>query len=46
MGSGGLGSIMSVLGGLGGRPNSQPASAGGGGLMGSGLGGLLGGLFK
>jgi uncharacterized tellurite resistance protein B-like protein len=46
MGSGGLGSIMSVLGGLGGRPNSQPASAGGGGLFGSGLGGLLGGLFK
>jgi len=45
MGSGGLGSIMSVLGGLGGRPNSQPASAGGGGLFGSGLGGLLGGLF-
>ena len=45
MGSSGLGSIMSVLGGLGGRPNSQPASAGGGGLMGSGLGGLLGGLF-
>ncbi len=41
MGSSGLGSIMSVLGGLGGRPNSQPASAGG-----SGLGGLLGGLFK
>jgi uncharacterized tellurite resistance protein B-like protein len=45
MGGSGLGSIMSVLGGLGGRPNSQPASAGGGGLMGSGLGGLLGGLF-
>ncbi|TDN36334.1 TerB family tellurite resistance protein [Hymenobacter sp. UV11] len=45
MGNSGLGSIMSVLGGLGGRPNSQPASAGGGGLMGSGLGGLLGGLF-
>jgi uncharacterized tellurite resistance protein B-like protein len=45
MGSSGLGSIMSVLGGLGGQPNSQPASAGGGGLMGSGLGGLLGGLF-
>ncbi len=45
MGSGGLGSIMSVLGGLGGQPNSQPASAGGGGIMGSGLGGLLGGLF-
>jgi len=46
MGSGGLGSIMSVLGGLGGRPNAQPASAGGGGIFGSGLGGLLGGLFK
>jgi uncharacterized tellurite resistance protein B-like protein len=45
MGNSGLGSIMSVLGGLGGRPNSQPASAGGGGIMGSGLGGLLGGLF-
>ena len=44
MGSSGLGSIMSVLGGLGGQPNSQPASAGGGGLGGS-LGGLLGGLF-
>ena len=44
LGSGGLGSIMSVLGGLGGQPNSQPASAGGGGLGGS-LGGLLGGLF-
>jgi len=40
LGGSGLGSIMSVLGGLGGRPNSQPASAGG-----SGLGGLLGGLF-
>ncbi|QKG58459.1 TerB family tellurite resistance protein [Hymenobacter sp. BRD128] len=45
MGGGGLGSIMSVLGGLGGRPNSQPASAGGGGLLGSGMGSLLGGLF-
>lgn len=45
MGSSGLGSIMSVLGGLGGQPRSQPASAGGGGIMGSGLGGLLGGLF-
>jgi uncharacterized tellurite resistance protein B-like protein len=45
LGGSGLGSIMSVLGGLGGRPNSQPASAGGGGIMGSGLGGLLGGLF-
>jgi uncharacterized tellurite resistance protein B-like protein len=45
MGGGGLGSIMSVLGGLGGRPNSQPASAGGGGILGSGMGSLLGGLF-
>ena len=44
MGSSGLGSIMSVLGGLGGQPNSQPRSAGGGGMSGS-LGGLLGGLF-
>lgn len=45
MGSSGLGSIMSVLGGLGGQSNSQPASAGGGGIMGSGMGSLLGGLF-
>jgi uncharacterized tellurite resistance protein B-like protein len=45
VGSGGLGSIMSVLGGLGGQPNSAPRSAGGGGLLGSGMGGLLGGLF-
>jgi uncharacterized tellurite resistance protein B-like protein len=45
MGGGGLGSIMSVLGGLGGQPNSQPASAGGGGILGSGMGSLLGGLF-
>ena len=45
MGNSGLGSIMSVLGGLGGQPNSQPRSAGGGGLMGGGLGGLLGGLL-
>jgi uncharacterized tellurite resistance protein B-like protein len=49
IGSGGLGSMMSILGGLGGRPNSQPASAGGsglGGLLGGGgLGGMLGGLF-
>jgi uncharacterized tellurite resistance protein B-like protein len=43
MGGGGLGSIMSVLGGLGGRPNAQPG--GGGGILGSGMGGLLGGLF-
>lgn len=43
LGSGGLGSIMSVLGGLGGRPNAQPG--GGGGILGSGMGGLLGGLF-
>lgn len=45
VGSGGLGSIMSVLGGLGGVAGSQPRSAGGGGLFGSGMGGLLGGLF-
>ncbi|WP_310397632.1 TerB family tellurite resistance protein [Hymenobacter sp.] len=48
IGSGGLGSMMSILGGLGGRPNSQPASAGGaglGGLLSGGMGGLLGGLF-
>ena len=49
IGSGGLGSMMSILGGLGGRPGSQPASAGGsglGGLLGGGgLGSLLGGLF-
>ncbi|MFD2785667.1 TerB family tellurite resistance protein [Hymenobacter rubripertinctus] len=47
-GSGGLGSIMSILGGLGGQPNSQPRSAGGGGLGGllsGGMGGLLGGLL-
>ncbi|MBO2013105.1 TerB family tellurite resistance protein [Hymenobacter negativus] len=48
IGSGGLGSMMSILGGLGGQPNSQPRSAGGGGLGGllnGGLGGMLGGLF-
>ena len=49
IGSGGLGSMMSILGGLGGRPNSQPASAGGAGLggllSGGGMGSLLGGLF-
>lgn len=45
MGGSGLGSIMSVLGGLGGRPNAQPAIAGGGGIFGSGMGSLLGGLF-
>ncbi|MDB5233617.1 MAG: hypothetical protein JWR44_610 [Hymenobacter sp.] len=50
IGSGGLGSMMSILGGLGGRPNSQPASMGGGGLGGllgggGGMGSLLGGLF-
>ncbi|WP_308239891.1 TerB family tellurite resistance protein [Hymenobacter sp. J193] len=48
-GSGGLGSLVSILGGLGGRPNSAPRSAGGGGLGGllggSGMGGLLGGLL-
>lgn len=51
IGGGGLGSMMSILGGLGGQPNSQPASMGGGGLGGllggggGGLGSLLGGLF-
>ncbi|GAA4347872.1 hypothetical protein GCM10023185_03220 [Hymenobacter saemangeumensis] len=48
IGRGGLGSMMSVLGGLGGRPGTQPRSAGGsglGGLMGGGMGSLLGGLF-
>lgn len=47
-GSGGLGSLMSILGGLGGQPNSQPRSNGGGGLgglMSGGMGGLLGGLL-
>ncbi|GGG44031.1 TerB family tellurite resistance protein [Hymenobacter glacieicola] len=48
VGSGGLGSLMSILGGLGGQPNMQPRSAGGGGLgglMNGGMGGLLGGLL-
>jgi uncharacterized tellurite resistance protein B-like protein len=50
VGSGGLGSLMSILGGLGGQPNSAPRSAGGGGLgslLGGsgGMGGLLGGLL-
>lgn len=48
VGSGGLGSLMSILGGLGGQPNMQPRSAGGGGLgglMGGGMGSLLGGLL-
>lgn len=50
VGSGGLGSLTSILGGLGGRPNSAPRSAGGGGLGsllggGGGMGGLLGGLL-
>ncbi|OGX82581.1 hypothetical protein BEN47_04150 [Hymenobacter lapidarius] len=50
IGSGGLGSMMSILGGLGGQPNSQPRQAGGGGLgslLGGGgsMGGLLGGLL-
>ena len=48
IGNGGLGSMMAILGGLGGQPNSQPASAGGsglGGLLKGGLGGMLGGLF-
>ena len=50
VGSGGLGSLMSILGGLGGQPNSAPRSAGGSGLgslLGGGgsMGGLLGGLL-
>ncbi len=50
IGNGGLGSMMSILGGLGGRPNTQPAHAGGGGLGsllggGGGMGSLLGGLL-
>lgn len=48
VGSGGLGSLMSILGGLGGQPGSQPRSAGGsglGGLLSGGMGGLLGGLL-
>lgn len=48
VGSGGLGSLMSILGGLGGRPGSQPRSSGGsglGGLLSGGMGGLLGGLL-
>lgn len=50
VGSGGLGSLMSILGGLGGQPGSAPRSAGGGGLGsllggGGGMGGLLGGLL-
>ncbi|RSK46561.1 TerB family tellurite resistance protein [Hymenobacter perfusus] len=48
VGGGGLGSLMSILGGLGGQPNSQPRSSGGGGLgglMNGGMGGLLGGLL-
>ena len=47
-GNGGLGSLMSILGGLGGQPNSQPRSSGGGGLGGllsGGMGGMLGGLL-
>ncbi|TGE26553.1 TerB family tellurite resistance protein [Hymenobacter metallicola] len=49
VGSGGLGSLTSILGGLGGVPGSAPRSAGGGGLGGllggGGMGSLLGGLF-
>jgi len=48
IGSGGLGSLMSILGGLGGQPGSAPRSAGGsglGGLMSGGMGSLLGGLL-
>ena len=47
-GSGGLGSLTSILGGLGGQPGSAPRSAGGsglGGLLSGGMGSLLGGLF-
>jgi hypothetical protein len=49
VGSGGLGSMMSMLGGLGGQPGTQPRSAGGsglGGLLGGGMGSLLGGLVR
>ncbi|GAA4379385.1 TerB family tellurite resistance protein [Hymenobacter koreensis] len=45
---GGLGTIMSVLGGLGGQPQMGARTAGGGGLgglMGGGLGSVLGGLL-
>ncbi|WP_262905421.1 TerB family tellurite resistance protein [Hymenobacter nitidus] len=50
VGGGGLGSLTSILGGLGGVPGSAPRSAGGGGLGsllggGGGMGSLLGGLF-
>ena len=48
IGGGGLGSIMSVLGGLGGVGGSQPRSAGGsglGGLLSGGMGGMLGSIF-
>ena len=47
-GSGGLGSLTSILGGLGGQPGSAPRSAGGsglGGLLSGGMGSLLGGLL-
>lgn len=47
-GGGGLGSLMSILGGLGQQPGSAPRSAGGaglGGLLNGGMGSLLGGLL-
>ncbi|MBW3130455.1 TerB family tellurite resistance protein [Hymenobacter profundi] len=48
-GNGGLGSLISILGGLGQQPNSAPRSAGGGGLgslMGGSMGNVLGGLLN
>lgn len=45
IGSGGLGSIMSVLGGLGGQVTPGSPSGGLGGLLSGGMGSLLGGLF-
>ena len=48
-GSGGLGSLISILGGLGQQPNSAPRSAGGGGLgslLGGNMGQVLGGLLN
>jgi uncharacterized tellurite resistance protein B-like protein len=48
VGGGGLGSLTSILGGLGGQAGSAPRSAGGGGfggMFGGGMGSLLGGLL-
>ncbi|UOR04777.1 TerB family tellurite resistance protein [Hymenobacter aerilatus] len=48
-GNGGLGSLISILGGLGQQPNSAPRSAGGGGLgslLGGKMGSVLGGLLN